>query len=735
MPSLPIALIEEIKTASTTEKAKLLFILQANKGIQQLNQLINAYNQETDISLKKDLLAQMYQEQKRLDNQFSTIQIQENGEYRDKIHNKFYCVLQEQCKELGISSIRNLYAIKETTTIPTNTVSLPELIANMAPEKVNQLMKSLIAGNTLFRQSSIDDLYQPQEFGYEEFKSFLQVHSIKFLGGTNSKNYLVTNPRTLDKSVLKIDNRMGNPKGIEATLREIMQEGFINVTAERQATNYLHSETTHGVVVTEYCNGSDLLNFAKKNRSNETRIENALEIYTQMTGLLIQITANGYAFPDMKNANWLLDSNSNKLKIADTKSLLFTDEQGQLHLADNLTQGYDLVITNFNSAPEILSGNPVDADKMHANMLGKNLYQFLSQCPNQKLNNHGENFDFSAAIFQSPKGKALKELIVKLTDTEPGNRPSLAEAESRLNYLASANEEELNNLMNAKEECFALLGKGANAIDNNYQAIINDHKTHLFFANTSEEVQQTKQAIETHLTDGKKACLALVKNIASFKYPDNEEERNAFIEKEQKHISALANLERISKKFEKLQLEDIKNNCKNLLKKIAECKFGDNDKLMNNFINETLEQLNTASDTKEIKKIYQELETVEKNQQAPVVQELRQNISNLREKSRAYTIGYLDKANRTEAEMTKVPVTERHRIMENVNNPKAESSPIEQLASQRTGVNKGKIPKTPEGKVDENAKSAKLFKLFKVKFENLKTEEESDLSNNHQPKI
>lgn len=89
-------------------------------------------------------------------------------------------------------------------------------------------------------------------------------------------------------------------------------------------------------------------------------------------------------------------------------------------------------------------------EKVHAYMLGKNIYQYLTQTqlreffiPNAqgKKNNlcqvkdNGSTLDFSNPIFSSPAGQAYRSLIESLVCEEPEKRISLAQAQTMLDKI------------------------------------------------------------------------------------------------------------------------------------------------------------------------------------------------------------------------------------------------------------------------------------------------------------
>ena len=137
----------------------------------------------------------------------------------------------------------------------------------------------------------------------------------------------------------------------------------------------------------------------------------------------------------MKNANWLVDS-SGKPRVADTKSFLYSASEGQ----GDKNRWRSLCSSPFMNPVELATAPqtnlPESVDKIHVYMLGKNLYQYLTQCQSEYLYNKNSNFfDFSAPIFSSEQGKQLQKLILQLSAPYADERPSLAEALIQLSNI------------------------------------------------------------------------------------------------------------------------------------------------------------------------------------------------------------------------------------------------------------------------------------------------------------
>ena len=91
-----------------------------------------------------------------------------------------------------------------------------------------------------------------------------------------------------------------------------------SVDAERRA---IYSDKTTGqpvsrsLQVTEFCPGSDIEAYGLLLKNDEFRLISAASFHHKMADILVRMQKAGYAFPDMKNINWLIDSDT-RLRIA-----------------------------------------------------------------------------------------------------------------------------------------------------------------------------------------------------------------------------------------------------------------------------------------------------------------------------------------------------------------------------------------------------------------------------------
>ncbi len=496
-------------------------ITQANQDLVKLNQLIDSFNNKDNREEKIQALTEIYQEYNRMNHQYSMLFMEYCPDYQKLIHEQLFTEIQNQYRLFGLPSlpVKNEQEAKAREKVLS---PLPDILTNMPPDKVNQLLKILSKGEK-YNIESLKTLFAPSESGYSEFEKFLSTHSISFLGGGNSKNFKIVNTETQSTFVLKVENRFGLSKEVEDHLRNQpnLAEVFTPVAAERYGT-YLKSSgqpVTRALLITDFCGQGDIDSEIVKTQSDESRLKSALNIYTQMATTLESMRKSGCAFPDMKNSNWLLDENR-KLQIADTKSFLFTDANGDV----DRIKPTGFVNTIYMNPWEFETQTQFSADKMHAYMLGLNLYHYLTNCNLEAFFSKHEQdnwvkkysareFDFSAPIFKSPEGEALKKLILNLVRTEPANRISVDEALRKLEEISlsfgknaavglerdkfSIEKQHCNDLF-AQAELLALETYTYNAL---YDIYFNDFSEKIESAKSLAEITLVKNDLEKLIAD------------------------------------------------------------------------------------------------------------------------------------------------------------------------------------------------------------------------------------------
>ncbi|KTD54691.1 hypothetical protein [Legionella quateirensis] len=393
-----------------------------------VNKLIHQFNKSSDSVQKKQILEQIQATIKAVDCKYPPSMLAESKGYR-AAHDTLFNEIKKQMGLLGINSL-----------LPPQSKSSPlaHVVANMSPEKAEELLTILAKGKQSNLTYKLQSIYEKSDTSAEakSFREFLSNHEISYLGGGNSKNFSVVNKNDQSTLVLKVDCRLDMPRNAEIHLREKLGTSFAPNHAERQLTyndpdEGLQSRT---LLVTEYYSGSDVYDYRKQSKTAPDLASSACDVFSQMADAMLKIQKQGCMFPDAKLTNWLVDKEG-KLIIADTKSFVFTDKDGKYSkgLPGNEYSGGLLCTNNF-SPPEFDSKGPyagkVTADSTHAFILGKNLYTFVTGKFEEKDN--GYRLDFSSEAFKTGKGVELKKLIQDLVKPNPEDRISVAEAHSQL---------------------------------------------------------------------------------------------------------------------------------------------------------------------------------------------------------------------------------------------------------------------------------------------------------------
>ncbi|MDF1677095.1 MAG: protein kinase, partial [Legionellaceae bacterium] len=380
-----------------------------------------------------------------------------------------------------------------------------------------------------------------------------------------SKNFILKHTTSQNEYFLKLEDRLGMPRQAEHHLRANgLADVLTPILIERKVafTTPPKSETViRRLVVTTVCKGDSLEKASEKKVKDEARINTAIDVYQQMARVLTHIEANGCVFTDMKNSNWLLDE-SGQIKIADTKSFFFTNKSGQLDIDDieRKNGNYQHVPnTPFMNPDEMFLRNPrPSAEKLHAYMLGKNLYQYLTGCDAtyffvnpyshfSPIKRVGQ-LSFSADIFKHGQGRDLAHLIQSLMDPIPENRPSVKDAYQALRVIEQNSPAKLAERHELWRGCLTLmedlkaLSRGkygqvshevANAIQTFERRADEDSSIEGL-----EAIQHDLQQLITHFEDIQKIkllqadCLSVVMHIGAFKFKarDVEDvEMDAFI--------------------------------------------------------------------------------------------------------------------------------------------------------------------------------------------------------------
>ena len=422
-----------------------------------INTLIDEYNSLTSVAEKRQILQKIQAKIQETDYKYSPCDIAHSMSYR-RVHASLFQAIKYQYASLGRPSL---------VESPGKSSHLSEVIANMSPDKADELLGILDDSAFYALNSKLNSLYPISDLSTEarDFRQFLSTHQITYLGGGNSSNFKVTRLRDNSHVVLKIDNRLDTPRRVEAHLRAELGDCFAKIDAERQVSCIDEEGTRIGrtLIVTEYCSGGDAGTYGA-HLSTDDKEKKAAPLFEQMAAIMLRIQEQRCIFPDAKITNWLVDGD-NKLCIADTKSFLFTDNKGDYYSDIPGNEYCDFIQTKAFTPPEFY--NPlVNAENCHAFILGKNLYNFLTDEITNK--NNGADFDFDYPIFKRPLGSLYRDLIVGLIKPQAAARMNIKEAQNQLfiisnpdfiavftelNYLKfGAHDEQMNDFIRKKQQ-------------------------------------------------------------------------------------------------------------------------------------------------------------------------------------------------------------------------------------------------------------------------------------------
>ncbi len=423
-PSLPMGNIGDFDHGYLPKEDVLIFK-------QNINLLISQYNITHDRSEKITILKKIQGDITQFDHQFRPSMIAASPGYL-AIHEELFKKIKTQ---FAILRKPSLHQIHEGRSSP-----LSELITTMSPKKANALLAILIEGNTPNLKKKLAILYKQNDAGDEanRFRDFLQNHEISYLGGGNSKNFKITNINDGNESVLKVDCRLDMPKNVETHLRKELDSHFSPIEAERMVV----CQDKHGrsicrtLLVTNYCQGGSLIDERVRLNKVSDVINRASDRFQQMAEIMLRIQEAGCIFPDSKTTNWLVDEHQ-KLNLADTKSFLFTDKDGNYDNKDPRNKYAIGIIQTYGfTPPELAEPTGQNADHVHAFILGKNIYHYLTgNYPDATVNGNDLNFDHPE--FNTEIGKMLTILIKNLVLPDPNTRMSMKDAQHTMSIINS----------------------------------------------------------------------------------------------------------------------------------------------------------------------------------------------------------------------------------------------------------------------------------------------------------
>ncbi|KTD67994.1 serine/threonine-protein kinase [Legionella steelei] len=426
----------------------------------------------------------------------------------------------------------------------------PQLRSKVYPSQAASLAQNIDNLSYENLQKITDILSTPAEFNaevfHDEFDSVipgLEKYNIKFLGGENAKNYLLTDMETGQRQVLKITPHKGNSrKAYEHIKLTDVKDSITEVYASQQAIQGKHGGYICSLEVTEFCPKGDVLSHGLKMHAKialiakdlaggieateqdelqklyaeftdnhevsleekqrilaqlrETQFLNAANIYGQMTDIFLRFQANHKFFPDAKPTNFLVNE-FDQVFIADTKSFLNTEnglvDPNKIQNEDN----YILYTPGFQS-PQFEGVEPFSAEKEHSYLMGLSLYCYitgteLSEFPRESKD-HPTFMKFDAEVFQSPKGKKFQELIQGLTEPDADRRLNIQQAKDALQAIMARDIKVEDAPFKSKTEAYFF------ALHNLIELAKTTDNAHI-----KQAIKEMKILIENHEQNPKKA--------------------------------------------------------------------------------------------------------------------------------------------------------------------------------------------------------------------------------------
>jgi hypothetical protein len=408
----------------------------------QLEKYLKQYARATTVQQKKASLDEMKKVMKKFSNAYRPSDYAYSENYQ-KVNAAMHGFLRDEYQALGISSLA------DNRQAPN---SISEIITNMSQEKANIFTNFLMHGQQDANKKllGLENLYPASDQSAEakQFRDFISKHDIKVLSKGNSFNFLVENRVTGQRQVLKIDSGLDVPNRVDDSLRR--NPGTKPLINPMHADRQIFTRNTSGapisrrLSVTNYCRFVDALTYSKeKLKSDEHRLLNADIYFRQMCDAFSNIQNSGRIFLDGKLDNWLIDDDGN-LQIADTKSIVYTNENGVYDFTHPKNENTQFLASRGYEPPEWdKNRKKFTSEKSHAFIAGRNLYSFLT---GDKLT-ADETLDFDKDVFKTPKGKKYEELIKALTNTVPSERISLQKARGEANQISKTKLNMKNDMM------------------------------------------------------------------------------------------------------------------------------------------------------------------------------------------------------------------------------------------------------------------------------------------------
>lgn len=223
----------------------------------------------------------------------------------------------------------------------------------------------------------------------------------------------------------------------------------------------LPAEYSNGVVqnyleVSEFCRQGDLKGHMNE-KSGEERVASAGKYSQNLVEMMLDFKKQGASYTDIKPANFLINDEG-RLVLSDTKSLILTGGERDVKTKGNIinTEGYrapeqylqrmeEKGLRSQGNAEALkasrrLEEETTNLDALERYQIGVTIYEMVTghvvaSEPRNEKGEHAFNFNHPA-LNQGGDGQLLKEVIQGLTATDPAQRMSFEEAQTKLNQLS-----------------------------------------------------------------------------------------------------------------------------------------------------------------------------------------------------------------------------------------------------------------------------------------------------------
>lgn len=414
------------------------YLDRVNEIFKTLNHRIETYNALLYGEEKFQALQQLYRLFCNLGHLIPQQAINESTTYQQLIQKRLFSELKYEFQRFQVQSMNNALKSNPYEKIPIS-FTLSEIIANLESNHAAQLL-TLLSSGAQFDIKELRTLANKLGDQRDNFRLFLDNHSIKYLGGFNSVIYEVTSALDGSSHILKIEKTLQDNKQAEDYFRNnSLADVMSKVYVERQVSSQSKSgeQITRNLIVLENMTLGTLEQYGKTMTTPDKKIMAALTMFERMSHILMQLTLQDKGlFPDMKIINWMVDEHEN-LRISDGKSLCLANHCNErLNTIDIIeSSDFHLILSNHLIAPEMyyLSRTSASVEKIHGYFMGKLIYQFLTECSDEEIKaDSARRFNFNYPLFQLPMGKLLQKLIIKLVIDAPALRPTLSAINKQL---------------------------------------------------------------------------------------------------------------------------------------------------------------------------------------------------------------------------------------------------------------------------------------------------------------